>query len=104
MSKIRIILVTGLLLIVTMASSQRYFVTNQYVYDMFLMNPAAAGFNRTCVSVNGFYQRQWFGTDLAPTTQLFAVQMPAANRWAETSAFAAKQMRDLILVGNYALR
>lgn len=79
MSRLRIILVTGLLLIVTMASSQRYFVTNQYVYDMFLMNPAAAGFNRTCVSVNGFYQRQWFGTDLAPTTQLFAAQMPAGG-------------------------
>lgn len=73
-----------LLLIVLVAQTgvnygQKYFVTNQYVYDLFLMNPAAAGSDRNCYTFNGFYQKQWFGTDLAPTTQLFSFQAPIAS-------------------------
>lgn len=79
MLKTRIVLITSFLLIAAAAFSQRYFVSNQYVYDLFLMNPAGAAFNRSCVSVNGFYQRQWFGTDLAPTTQLLAAQLPVGG-------------------------
>lgn len=66
----------SLLLLFTGINAQRYFVTNQYVYDLFLMNPSAAAYNRSCISVNGFYQRQWFGMDNAPTTQLLAAQLP----------------------------
>jgi hypothetical protein len=54
------------------ATSQRSFITNQYNYDLFLMNPADAGSNRNCYVVGGVYQRQWFGTDMAPTTQLLS--------------------------------
>ncbi len=75
----KLILSLTFLLVFAGLFGQKHFVTNQYVYDLFLMNPAGAGFNRSCVSINGFYQRQWFGTDLAPTTQLFAVQMPAGK-------------------------
>lgn len=32
----------SLLLLFTGINAQRYFVTNQYVYDLFLMNPSAA--------------------------------------------------------------
>ena len=55
---------------------QKYFITNQYVYDLFLINPADAGNNNNCITFNGFYQKQWFGVDLAPTTQLFSFQTP----------------------------
>jgi type IX secretion system PorP/SprF family membrane protein len=75
----KLILSLTFLLVFTGIFSQKYFITNQYVYDLFLMNPSAAGFNRNCVSINGFYQRQWFGTDLAPTTQLIALQLPAGK-------------------------
>ncbi len=54
--------------------AQRHFITNQYVYDRFLMNPADAGGNSDCITINGFFQKQWFGTDLAPTTQLLSFQ------------------------------
>jgi type IX secretion system PorP/SprF family membrane protein len=57
-------------------SAQKYFITNQYVYDLFLVNPADAGNNNKCVTFNGFLQKQWFGVDLAPTTQLFSFQIP----------------------------
>jgi len=75
----KILISLTFLLLYTGVYSQKYFITNQYVYDLFLMNPSAAGFNRSCISINGFYQRQWFGFDLAPTTQLLAVQMPAGK-------------------------
>ena len=55
---------------------QQYYVTNQYVYDMFLMNPADAGSNRQCLTLNGYFHKQWFGTDLAPTTQMVTFQAP----------------------------
>lgn len=57
-------------------SGQKYFITNQYVHDLFLVNPSDAGSNRECISLNGFYQKQWFDMDLAPTTQLLAFQSP----------------------------
>ena len=72
----KLVLVIGILLIAAVSSAQKYFITNQYVYDLFLINPADAGNNNDCVTFNGFYQKQWFGVDLAPTTQLFAFQTP----------------------------
>lgn len=62
--------------IILPAFGQKYFITNQYVYDLFLVNPADAGNNNHCITFNGFYQKQWFGVDLAPTTQLFSFQTP----------------------------
>lgn len=62
--------------LVNISFGQRQFITNQYIYDLFLMNPANAGSNPNCYIVNGFFQKQWFGTDLAPTTQLLSFQAP----------------------------
>jgi type IX secretion system PorP/SprF family membrane protein len=75
----KLILSISFFFVITGIFGQKNFVTNQYVYDLFLMNPSAAAFNRSCVSINGFYQSQWLGTDLAPTTQLLAVQLPAGK-------------------------
>jgi type IX secretion system PorP/SprF family membrane protein len=60
-------------------SAQRYFVTNLYPYDPFLANPAAAALKSDCYAINGYYQKQWFGTDLAPTTQMVAFQKAFQN-------------------------
>lgn len=65
-----------LLLLSLSAFGQQYYVTNQYIYDLFLMNPADAGSNRQCMTLNGYFQKQWFGTDLAPTTQMVTFQAP----------------------------
>lgn len=76
MNRIIIIILLLLTIMANKGFSQRPFVTNQYVYDLYLMNPADAGSNRNCYLVEAFYQRQWFGTDNAPTTQLLSFQAP----------------------------
>jgi len=58
------------------ALSQKYYLTNQYVYDLFQMNPAAAAFHKNCLTATGIFQKQWLGTALAPTYQIFSVQTP----------------------------
>ncbi len=59
---------------VMVASAQRYFVTNQYVYDLFLVNPAATAMRTDCYSFNAYIQKQWWGTELAPSTQILTFQ------------------------------
>lgn len=54
--------------------AQNYFATNLYAYDLFMVNPAAAAIKSDCYAINGYYQKQWFGTDLSPTTQMLAFQ------------------------------
>lgn len=65
-----------LLLIITMQglNAQEYYITNQYVHDLFLVNPAAASSNRDCMTFNGYFQKQWFGIDNSPSTQLISFQ------------------------------
>lgn len=70
----KIILICSFIALCIEGWSQQYFITNQYVYDLFLVNPAAAGINKNCLEVNGLYQKQWFGMDKAPTTQLLSLQ------------------------------
>lgn len=56
------------------AEAQKHYITNQYVYDLYLMNPAAAGFYKNCFIANGYVQKQWFGTDDSPSTQILSAQ------------------------------
>jgi len=72
----KLILSLCLLIISLNALGQKYFITNQYTYDLFLVNPADAGNNSKCITFNGFFQKQWLGVDLAPTTQLLSFQAP----------------------------
>lgn len=62
------------LLSCTSVFSQEHFITNLYVYDLFLMNPAAAGGEKDCNSLNAYYQKQWVSMDAAPSTQVFSYQ------------------------------
>jgi len=54
--------------------SQEYYLTNQYVYDLFWVNPAAAAYQSECTSVTSTFQKQWFGTDRSPSTQSLSLQ------------------------------
>jgi len=69
----------GLVTTLTVTLGQKYYLTNQYVYDLFQMNPSAAAYQKNCITANGFYQKQWFGTELAPTTQILSIQMPVTG-------------------------
>lgn len=69
-------LILGLFIATQVGYAQKYYLTNQYVYDLFQMNPAAAAFHKNCFTATGIFQKQWFGTDLAPTYQVFSFQIP----------------------------
>lgn len=79
MNKTIILLLIIFVVPITKGLAQRDFISNQYIYDLYLMNPADAGSNRNCIRIGGIYQKQWFGTDLAPTTQLLSLQTPMAK-------------------------
>lgn len=68
-----------ILLVSANAFSQKYYITNLYVYDMFLMNPASAGKDKTCYDIGAFYQNQWLGMDNSPTTQIINFQGPITS-------------------------
>lgn len=72
-------LVLALFFVRREAVAQRYFVTNQYVYDLFLVNPSAVALKKDCYTISGYYQKQWYGMDLAPTTQMLAFQKTFQN-------------------------
>ncbi len=59
---------------------QEHFITNLYVYDLFLMNPATAGGDKSCNLVNAYYQKQWFGMQDSPSTQLLSYQFGINNQ------------------------
>lgn len=61
------------------ATAQRYFVTNLYAYELYLVNPAAAALKKDCYAINGYYQKQWFGTNEAPTTQMVSYEKGFQN-------------------------
>ncbi|WP_282038688.1 PorP/SprF family type IX secretion system membrane protein [Saccharicrinis aurantiacus] len=61
-------------------SAQKYYITNLYVYDMFLMNPASAGVDKSCYNIGAFYQNQWLGMDNSPTTQIINFQGPITGK------------------------
>lgn len=61
------------------AIAQRYFVTNLYPYELFLMNPSAAALKKDCYSISGYYQKQWFGVNEAPTTQILSYEKGFKN-------------------------
>ncbi|MCU4165677.1 PorP/SprF family type IX secretion system membrane protein [Carboxylicivirga caseinilyticus] len=70
----------GITITLTVVNGQKYYLTNQYVYDLFQMNPSAAAFQKNCITMHGFYQKQWLGTDLAPSTQILSLQMPVGGQ------------------------
>ncbi|MCU4175573.1 PorP/SprF family type IX secretion system membrane protein [Marinilabiliaceae bacterium N1Y90] len=69
----------SLIITLSVVNGQKYYLTNQYVYDLFQMNPSAAAFQKNCITASGFYQKQWLGTELAPTTQILSFQMPVTG-------------------------
>lgn len=58
------------------SNGQKYYVSNMYAYDLFLLNPAAAGNEKSCYAISGFCQKQWLGEEKSPGTQLLTFQGP----------------------------
>ncbi len=75
----KLLIFVCLLVLSSGMQAQKYYLTNQYAYDLFQVNPSAAAFEKNCISANAFYQKQWFGTELAPTTQILSFQMPVTG-------------------------
>lgn len=63
------------LLIPLSLSGQLMPVTNQYVLNQLIINPACAG-NRGALNISAFYRRQWVGFDKAPETMIFTMDIP----------------------------
>ena len=57
-------------------------IYNYYFHDLFLMNPAAAGYNKLCHDFKAFHRLQWVGMDNAPSTMLFSYQGPISGNFA----------------------
>ncbi len=69
-----LIIVLTILCVTQIVSAQEHYITNLYVYDLFLMNPSAAGGDRACNKIDAYYQNQWQGMDDSPTSQLLSYQ------------------------------
>ncbi len=67
-------LIFAVLFISQIVKAQEHYITNLYVYDLFLMNPAAAGGDRSCNKIDAYYQNQWQGMDDSPTSQVLSYQ------------------------------
>jgi type IX secretion system PorP/SprF family membrane protein len=63
------------LLIPVVVSGQLTPVTNQYILNPLIINPAFAG-NRGALNIAAFYRRQWVGITGAPETMTLAVDAP----------------------------
>ena len=72
----KLLLTIAVVFVVSSTYAQKYYITDQYLYDMYLMNPAGAGFYKGCQIFSGYYQKQWFGFDDAPSTQVLSYQGP----------------------------
>ncbi|WP_221932498.1 type IX secretion system membrane protein PorP/SprF [Carboxylicivirga sp. M1479] len=72
----RMLMVLFFVSLSSLTMAQKYYITNQYLYDMYLMNPAGAGFYKGCYEFSAYYQKQWFGVDESPTTQVLSYQGP----------------------------
>jgi type IX secretion system PorP/SprF family membrane protein len=53
-------------------------VTNQYVLNPLVINPAYAG-NRGALNIAAFYRRQWIGIAKAPETMTLAMDVPLVS-------------------------
>ncbi len=57
------------------AHSQQHALYSQYIFNLFIVNPAYAG-NREALSINAGYRAQWVGFDGSPRTQNFSAHGP----------------------------
>ncbi len=69
-----ITLVFTVLLLSGILRAQEHYITNLYVYDLYLMNPAVAGGDRSSNKIDLYYQNQWQSMDDSPTSQVLSYQ------------------------------
>jgi type IX secretion system PorP/SprF family membrane protein len=76
------ILILGLFtfpLVICWAQRNQNAISNLYYHELYLMNPAAANFNKGCINAKAFQRQQWYGMEDAPTTQLLSFQATLAG-------------------------
>lgn len=79
-----LILIFAFLSILQIVKAQEYYITNLYLYDLFLVNPAAAGGDRSCNKIDVYYQNQWQGMEDSPTTRIMSYQFGLSQLGAGT--------------------
>ncbi len=60
-------------------SAQQSSLYSQYIFNLFIVNPAYAG-TRDALSLNAGYRAQWVGFEGAPTTQNFSIHSPLRKK------------------------
>lgn len=61
------------------AAAQQHALYSQYVFNLYMINPAYAG-SRDALSANIGYRAQWVGFEGAPKTQNFSLHSPLRNK------------------------
>lgn len=61
------------------ASAQQHALYSQYLFNLYMINPAYAG-SRETLSANVGYRAQWVGFEGAPKTQNFSIHGPLRNK------------------------
>lgn len=61
------------------AMAQQQALYSQYIFNLFMVNPAYAG-SRDALAVNAGYRAQWVGFEGAPTTQNFSIHGPLRKK------------------------
>jgi type IX secretion system PorP/SprF family membrane protein len=74
------------------AHAQQHALYSQYIFNLFMVNPAYAG-SRDALAVNAGYRAQWVGFEGAPTTQNFSIHGPLRNK---NMAFGLQLQNDEI--------
>jgi type IX secretion system PorP/SprF family membrane protein len=72
--------------------AQQYALHSQYIFNLFMINPAYAG-ARDALSTNLSYRTQWVGFEGAPKTQTFSVHSPVKK---QNTALGALVQNDVI--------
>ena len=78
--KIKIYILTVIILFVVKVSAQQDPQFTHYMYNMSVLNPAYATDNADVINFGGLYRAQWVGIEGAPTTQTFFVHKPVSKR------------------------
>ncbi len=76
--KKRLLVISIFFCLTTMVSGQQHSLYSQYLFNLYIVNPAYAG-ELDALATGLSYRTQWVGFEGAPTTQNFTVHSPLSN-------------------------
>jgi type IX secretion system PorP/SprF family membrane protein len=91
------------------ANGQQSALYSQYIFNLYVINPAYAGF-RDALSANVGYRAQWLGIEGAPTTQHFTLTSPlkapnmAVGLMVQNDEIGARKSPSVSFAYAYAIR